>query len=90
MTAKGTKRNAIIPNDLSEDEVDSFDSDDEMNNVTLTLWNELNMSEKSSISESDSEANDIEESEEKIAVPVADFVDNVPPSPIRDELQPIN
>ncbi|CAF4296558.1 unnamed protein product, partial [Rotaria sordida] len=72
------------------------------------------MSEKSSTSgsncgESNSAANDIEESEEKIesnqklkkkkknalcqkefAAPAADFVDNMPPPPIRDELQPID
>ncbi|CAF4400125.1 unnamed protein product, partial [Rotaria sordida] len=49
----------------------SFEYEDEMNNVTLALQNELNMSEKSSTNErnsgeSDSAANDIEESEEKI------------------------
>ncbi|CAF1550329.1 unnamed protein product [Rotaria sordida] len=66
-----------------------------MNNVTLALRNELNMSEKSSTSESnsgesDSAANDIEEWEEKIETPAADFVDNMPPPSIRDELQPID
>ncbi|CAF1222447.1 unnamed protein product [Rotaria sordida] len=64
-----------------------------MNNVTLALRNELNMSKKSLTSESnsgesDSAANDIEESEEKIET--VDFVDNMPPPPIRDELQPID
>ncbi|CAF1528966.1 unnamed protein product [Rotaria sordida] len=62
-----------------------------MNNVTLALRNELNMSEKSSTSESNcgesnSAANNIEE---KFAAPAAGFVDNMPP-PIRDELQPID
>ncbi|CAF4359626.1 unnamed protein product, partial [Rotaria sordida] len=95
MTAKRTKKNAIIPNGLSEDEVESFESEDEMNNVTLALRNELNMSEKSSTSdsnrgESDSATNDIEESEEKIETTAADFVDSMPPPPIHDELQPID
>ncbi|CAF4222863.1 unnamed protein product [Rotaria sordida] len=70
MTAKRTKKHAIMPNGLSEDEVKSFD--------------------ESNSEESDSAANDIEESEEKIETPAAGFVDNKPPPPIRDELQPIN
>ncbi|CAF4363942.1 unnamed protein product [Rotaria sordida] len=74
-----------------------------MNNVTLALRNELNMSEKSLTSESNSgESEEKIESNQKLkkkkknalcqkkfAAPAAGFVDNMPP-PIRDELQPID
>ncbi|CAF1435480.1 unnamed protein product, partial [Rotaria sordida] len=83
MTAKRTKKNAIIPNGLSGDEVESFESKDEMNNVTLALRNELNMSENLKQVE-----NALDQKE--FAAPAADFVDNMPPPPIRDELQPID
>ncbi|CAF1479637.1 unnamed protein product, partial [Rotaria sordida] len=86
MTAKRTKKNAIIPNGLSGDEVESFESKDEMNNVTLALRNELNMNEKSSTSEKKKNAL----GQKKFAATAADFVDNMPPPPIHDELQPID
>ncbi|CAF1421597.1 unnamed protein product [Rotaria sordida] len=75
-----------------------------MNNVTLALRNELNMSEKSSTSGSNSgESEEKVESNQKLkkkkrmhwikknfAAPAADSVDNMPSPPIRDELQPID
>ena len=48
MTAKRiNKRNVVIPNDLSEDKLDSFESENEISTVTFALRNELNMSKKS-------------------------------------------
>ena len=52
-TKRINKRNVVIPNNLSEDEVDSFKSKDDISRVTFTLQNELNMSEKSSISKTE-------------------------------------
>ncbi|CAF1406134.1 unnamed protein product [Rotaria sordida] len=66
--------------------MESFEYEDEMNNVTLALQNELNTSEKSSTSEKKKNAL----GQKKIAAPAVDFVDNMPPPPVRDELQSID
>ncbi|CAF4020199.1 unnamed protein product [Rotaria sp. Silwood2] len=65
MTAKRLSiRNAVIPNGLSEDEINSSESEDEMSKMTHALRNELNMSENSSTSESDSDESEENESKE--------------------------
>ena len=54
---------------MREDEIDSFESNDEMNTMAFILQDELNMSEKSSTSENENcEASDREgsENEEKV------------------------
>ncbi|CAF5106279.1 unnamed protein product [Rotaria sp. Silwood1] len=70
MTAKRLNiRNAVIPNGLSEDEINSSESEDEMSKVTHALRNELNMSENSSTSESDNDESvesEEDESKEKV------------------------
>ena len=47
------KRNVVISNGLSEDEIGSSKSEDEMSKVAHALRDELNMSEQSSTSKSE-------------------------------------
>ncbi|CAF4676307.1 unnamed protein product, partial [Rotaria magnacalcarata] len=57
-------RNTVVPNGLSEDEINSSDSEDEMIKVTNALRVELNMSDRSSTNNSEESSSKESESEE--------------------------
>ncbi|CAF1588696.1 unnamed protein product [Didymodactylos carnosus] len=101
-TTRSSKRHTVIPNGLSEEEVDSSESEDEISTIKRTSLHESTMSEQSS----SSEESDVEEVVQKappskkkktlnwkkkfFSAPAAAFTDNLPPPPVNEELEPIN
>jgi hypothetical protein len=99
---RSSKRHTSIPNGLSEQEVDSSESEDEMIKVRRALLQNLTIEENSSSSEED----DVEETKQKgppskkkkiihwkkkeFTPPPADFTGNLPPPPVNEEFEPIN
>ena len=100
-TTRSSKRQSIVPNGLSEEEVDSSDSEDEISKVRHILSKNLLINKKPSSSEED----DIEETKQAspppkktkkthwkkkdFIPPLADFTGVLPPPP-DDELAPID
>jgi hypothetical protein len=99
---RSSKRHTIIPNGLSEEGVDSSESEDEMGKIRRALVKDLTINENSSSSEED----DVEETKQEgppskkkkkihwkkkdFAPPPADFTGNLPPPPANEEFEPIN
>ncbi|CAF3223249.1 unnamed protein product [Rotaria sp. Silwood2] len=101
-TTRSSKRQSIVSNGLSEEEVDSSDSEDEISKVRHVLSNNLLINKESSSSEED----DIEETKQAspppkktkkihwkkkdFIPPSADFTGVLQPLPPDDELAPID
>ncbi|CAF1405413.1 unnamed protein product [Rotaria sordida] len=101
-TTRSSKQQSIVPNGLSEEEVDSSDSEDEISKVRHVLSKNLLINKESSSSEED----DIEEikqaspppkktkkihwKKKDFIPPLADFTGVLPSSPPDDELAPID
>jgi hypothetical protein len=101
LTTRNSKRHAIIPNGLSDEEVQSSESEDEINKVRHVLSKNILIDKKSSSSEED----DVEETKQAgpplkktkkmhwkkkdFVLPSADFTETFPPPP-NEEFEPIN
>ncbi|CAF1530389.1 unnamed protein product [Rotaria sp. Silwood1] len=72
---RSSNRYIVIPNGLSEEEMDTSESEDEISAVQHVLQDKLKINEDNSSSE---------------AIPAADFTGTLPPPPIHEELEPID
>ncbi|CAF3853099.1 unnamed protein product [Rotaria sp. Silwood1] len=98
---RSSNRYIVIPNGLSEEEMDTSESEDEIGAVQHVLQDKLKINEDNS----SSEASDVEEmvtdpstkrkkqlhwKKKDFEVPAADFTGALPPPPIHEELEPID
>ncbi|CAF2104498.1 unnamed protein product, partial [Rotaria magnacalcarata] len=74
---KVSKRDTVVPKGVSDEEIESSESEDEVSKVAHNLRDELIMSETSSSSESSDS-------------PTAAFAGTLPPPPMNEELEPID